>query len=903
VAVMTRSRPRRGGCQAGAGVLLVLALTVSGCTAKRAEVPPPAPLRGRSGRPGDQSAVAFGNGHFGHWRTDRFGLPAFEYTTDQTTDPAARWKTQQGPSTGFWQQVGNDRVVATAHNDGEVRLWDLESGYRLLNAPDEAARHFVGGWGYLNDGRRAWSTRWLDRPAGASSRRVFGVGYFEQDLQAGDVGVRRTVFAPFGDDPVLLAEVTLTNTATTTRTLGWFEYWDVDPRLVPAKLGGGGPTVPQPVGGVRYDPASRTLLAVPRPGGRPRPHASFLSALDAPVAHYQGSGSRFFGSGGTARPAEVGRGRLSDTGAAAAEPTPMLALQAAVRLAPGQQRTLHYAYGYGDPAAIAPLVRRLATRPAAALARSAAAWRAALPGLRLPQDRWLERETVWNAYALRSSASYEDAWGTHLVNQGYAYLYQWGLNAAYRDPLQHALPLIYTAPALARDTLRFAARAQPRHGHIPIAFAGGRTSAVLGRGYRADDQDLWLLWTASEYVLATRDLAVLDRQEPYLGGGRGSVYDHLTTAFRHQLGGVGTGPHGEFRMQSGDWADFEGQSGATESTPTTAQAAWVFGNPQPWAVLAGAATPAQTATLAANITRLLSAPSPIGAASQSASQGHGPVREQPTGKGTTGGVWYALNGPLVWAFAAAAPGLAWREYKANTHAAYAQAYPDNWFGVLSGPDAYDSFQAPSAGQAAIMDYPVQDAHAHAWQLYDTLKLAGIQPTRGGYTIDPRWPFPDFTFTSATIGVRYAAGRVSGHLRPLGAGTVAMSVRLPAGRTGPAVACVDGTPAPVRLRGGVASWRMRLRAGRASRWAVVAGPKEPARPAAPDGVPPPTPAPERRSVFRPGGWRPSARFPLAATARLRSTGRRDGRWRRRHAGVAAPSSETEGPHGLLEGGLR
>jgi hypothetical protein len=91
-----------------------------------------------------------------------------------------------------------------------------------------------------------------------------------------------------------------------------------------------------------------------------------------------------------------------------------------------------------------------------------------------------------------------------------------------------------------------------------------------------------------------------------------------------------------------------------------------------------------------------------------------------------------------------------------------------------------------------MDYPVQDAHAHAWQLYDTLKLAGIQPTRGGYTIDPHWPFPDFTSTSATIGVRYAADRVSGHHRPLGAGTVSMSVRLPAGRTS-RWAVVAGSP--------------------------------------------------------------------------------------------------------------
>jgi Glycosyl hydrolase 36 superfamily, catalytic domain/Glycosyltransferase family 36 len=876
--VMTPSRPHRSGCRAGAGVMLVLALTMTGCTAKRTGPPSSARPGGGPGRPTAGPATAFGDGHFGHWFTDRFGLPAFAYTADQTTDPAARWNSQQGSSTSFWHQVGNDRVVAAAYNDGEVRLWDLERGYRLANAPDEPAQHFVGGYGYLNDGRRAWSTRWLDRPAGAPSRRVFGVGYFEQDLQANDVGVRQTVFAPFGDDPVLLAEVTLTNTAATAKTLQWFEYWDVNPRLVPARLGGPGPTVPQPVAGVRYDPRTRTLLALPRPGARPQPHTIFLSSLDEQVVHHEGSGSRFFGTGDRARPAEVRHGRLSDAGASPAEPTPMLALQATVRLAPGQRHILHYAYGYGDPATIAPLQQRLSTRPATALARSASAWRAALPRLRLPQDRWLERETAWNAYALRSSATYEEAWGAHLVSQGYAYQYQWGLNTAYRDPLQHVLPLIYTAPALARDTLRFAAHAQPRHGHIPIAFVGRRPSDVLGRGYQADDQDLWLLWTASEYVLATRDLAFLDQPEPYLDGGRGSVYDHLRTAFRHQLAGVGTGPHGEFRMQSGDWADFEGQNGSTESTPTTAQAAWVFPffaqvaalhgdrataaaaraaaarltrvvasqwtghwfnrgykgnmpygvdslylNPQPWAVLAGAATPAQVATLAANITRLLSAPSPIGAASQSASRGYGPVREQPTGKGTTGGVWYALNGPLVWAFAASAPALAWREYKANTHAAYAQAYPDNWFGVLSGPDAYDSFQAPSAGQAAIMDYPVQDPHAHAWQLYDTLKLAGIQPAAAGYTIDPHWPFPGFAWTSATVGVNYGTDRVSGHLRPLGAGTVTLSVRLPAGASGPVTACVDGKPSPVRVSGRFASWRMHLGKGRTSRWAAVTGP--------------------------------------------------------------------------------
>ncbi|MDQ2815704.1 MAG: hypothetical protein M3Z75_28635 [Actinomycetota bacterium] len=91
--------------------------------------------------------------------------------------------------------------------------------------------------------------------------------------------------------------------------------------------------------------------------------------------------------------------------------------------------------------------------------------------------------------------------------------------------------------------------------------------------------------------------------------------------------------------------------------------------------------------MAGSIGRLLSGPSPIGAAIQSRSQGHGPVREKPAGTGTNGGTWYAMNGPDLWALGPVDPRLACREYTDNTRAAYAHAYPDNWFGVLSAGTA------------------------------------------------------------------------------------------------------------------------------------------------------------------------------------------------------------------------
>jgi len=824
--------------------------------------------------------TSYGNGHFGHWTTDRFGLPAFVYTADETRDSAARWSDNAGVThTTFWHQVGNDRIVADAYNDGYTQLWDQERQDRFSNQYDASTRHYAGGYGYLDDGRQAWSTLYLDRPVGAAYRRVFGVGYYETEERANGIAARHTVFAPFGDDPALRSEVTLTNTGRSTRRLRYVAYWDVNPLVVPAGFGSHGASVPQPPAATRYDAAGRTLVATPAQGVTPTPHALFLAALTDPVAGYETSVARFFGRGARARPDEVVQGRLSDTVLhdARSGAGVLFALQADVTLAPGASHTLEYAYGYGDTGGIAPLVRRLATRPYGALARSEAAWRATVPTLRLPQDPWLARETVWNAYYLRSSAIYEDAWHTHLISQGYEYQYEWGLNIAYRDPLQHLLPLIYLAPALARDTLRFGARAQPRAGDIPYGFVGGQRFDPNNRGggrARSDDLDLWLLWAGTEYVLATRDFAFLRQREPYYGGGTGTLYDHLKEAYRHQIAGIGVGPHGDYRMLAGDWSDGEGDTGATESTQTTAQAAWVFPffaqladaagdhafaagvraegaalrrvvagqwtghwfnrgykgnapygvdalylNAQPWALLSGAATPARAVTDATNVRDLLSRPSPIGAASESRSQGYGRAREEGNGTAGTGGVWYALNGLAVWAFGAVDPALAYREYRDNTHAAYAQAYPDNWFGVLSGPDSYNSFESPRAGQAALMDYPVQDAHAHAWQLYDTYKEAGIQPTGDGYTIDPHWPFRDFAWDGGIVGVRYAGRAVSGYLRPEGSDTVTMRVRLPVGVSHAVSVRVDGRLTSARVGDGFVTWRMRILAGRRAAWTV------------------------------------------------------------------------------------
>ena len=112
-----------------------------------------------------------------------------------------------------------------------------------------------------------------------------------------------------------------------------------------------------------------------------------------------------------------------------------------------------------------------------------------------------------------------------MISQGGYYQYDFGLQEAYRDPLQHMLPLVYADPGLALDVIRYSAQpAGARASHDPL-----RAGAVLqGRSpARAppSDLDLWLLLSASEYGLATaRPRAFFDERLPFAGGGAGSLW-------------------------------------------------------------------------------------------------------------------------------------------------------------------------------------------------------------------------------------------------------------------------------------------------------------------------------------------------------------------------------------------
>src|SRR5690242_11144193 len=180
------------------------------------------PMAAQGQSPGNGSAKkAYGSGYFGEWIEDEFGLPAFRYTCDQINDPKAKTEVNPGilsPSEHI-HQVGNDRIVALASNYGCVRVRQDEGAPKFLNdyAPDRG--WFAGGFGYLTDGKTCVSTYY---PGNAKSfDRVFGSGYFRKKVSGNSWSIDQVIFAPFGDDPVLISEVTLTNSSSAAANLRW----------------------------------------------------------------------------------------------------------------------------------------------------------------------------------------------------------------------------------------------------------------------------------------------------------------------------------------------------------------------------------------------------------------------------------------------------------------------------------------------------------------------------------------------------------------------------------------------------------------------------------------------------------------------------------------------------------
>jgi hypothetical protein len=839
---------------------------------------------------------AFGSGHFGEWITDEHGLPAYNYTCDQINDPKAITPLNEKLRSNreHLHQVGNDRLVGVASNFGYIQVRQDEGCPKFLNDYDPKNNQFGGGIGYLVDDNNIISTFYSGN--GDYFERIFGIGYFRKIVKKYNLSVDQIIFAPYGDNPLLISQVTISNDTDHVKNLRWVEYWGCKAVQfsAPAYYAGYGQRDLSIMNKKRREYSSKFsheislidnsgLLDVKYFQGRkelkkkkfPTPlyenkfsPKTFLISLNGPIEGFSTNALDFFGQGGVSHPDGITKALPSklDT----YDDNSALIIERQIQVKPNQSCTLYFAYGYLlEDVHLKQILERYCKDLSNQWGNTAKNWKNSIIKLSIPEESWVEREVTWHNYYLRSAMTFDDYFNEHILSQGHVYQYIIGAQLALRDPLQHVLPFIYSTPKIVKEIIRYILKTIKEDGEIPYGITG--YGMIVPVPYVPSDLELWLLWVTSEYVIATKDISFLNEviaTYPVYGTQvkTSTVLQRLLLCYRHFTEVSGTGKHGLQRLSNGDWNDAavighapekrhnnirdQGESVLnaamaiyvlnkfaellqfinsndiskkvikyTESQKKAVKAQWngkwfkrawftedlgwigddvLWLEPQPWAIIGNAINDDWISILINNVDKLLRKPSKIGARLLSKNID---TMKREVGMRVNAGIWPSINGTLIWALSYVNSEMAWDEWKKNTLAYHAEAFPDIWYGIWSGPDTYNSDLSKYHGQTHFFeffitgdpkdekdmkedpfgvswtDFPVMNLHPHAWPIFNIIHLIGAHFTIDGIEITPSLPKEEYFFESPLFGFSKSKQGYSGWYAPSVSGSWTFSLKL------------------------------------------------------------------------------------------------------------------------------
>lgn len=237
------------------------------------------------------------------------------------------------------------------------------------------------------------------------------------------------------------------------------------------------------------------------------------------------------------------------------------ALQTAVELGPGEERTFSFILGAGDEFSAADIISGYAdpSRPDAELSQLKEYWHGRLSKLRVktPDPAFDVMVNTWNAY---------QCFITFIWSRAASFLYCGLRNGyGYRDTVQDIQGITHLDTELALEKLRFMLSAQVTNGGgLPLVKydhnAGHEDtpddeSYVKATGhpaYRSDDA-LWLFPTVEKYIAESGDLGFLNEVIPFANGSSATVYNHLKRAIQFNMERLGD--HGLPLGLYSDWND------------------------------------------------------------------------------------------------------------------------------------------------------------------------------------------------------------------------------------------------------------------------------------------------------------------------------------------------------------
>lgn len=557
---------------------------------------------------------AYGSGSFGEWIKDEYGLPVYRYTLDQTKDKRGLtpcnplWR---NPSDHF-HQVGNDRVLALASNYGYVQLRQDEGAPKLLNDFYPPDGQYGGGIGYLVDIDGYLSTYYDGN--NPNFERNFGIGYYRKRVSNQKYQIDQVIFAPYGDEPLLISQVKITNNNPSEVNLRWIEYWGCQHHQLSYRAFMQayffGIAMKQSIGKTasrRRDFAKRfksyfstqlegrALLnkqvftgrsvtdkilwglmqilmatifrkltggAVSMPDEQCEfddlaPPALFLVALDQLPNAFTCDPGSFFGSGQIAEPEHILR-PLNNVLAPNHGQGAML-LEQQFSLKSGESKNCFYAFGYlPKNRSLKEIVDDYSGKKEKLFEQSMSQWKEDGISFSIPDKDWVAREVTWHNYYLHSNLTYDSYFDEHSQQQNGIYQYAFGFNAALRDLCQFTLPHTLLLPSMAKQLIRSILKQMHSDGSFPYGICG--YGMIVPAPFIPSDLHLWMLWAVSEYILGTKDWDFLQEELPFypLHGSpenSQSVIDRLILGYRYLVNTIGFGPHGLLRLLNGDWND------------------------------------------------------------------------------------------------------------------------------------------------------------------------------------------------------------------------------------------------------------------------------------------------------------------------------------------------------------
>jgi hypothetical protein len=532
-------------------------------------------------------------GIFGKWIEGIKGVPAYKYELDQTQDPRALTMTNEA-----WNdrrnhifQIGNDRITATCSNFGYIQVRQDERCPKYLNDYNPSKNQYGGGFGYLKTPSNLLSTFYR----GGEMHREYGAGYFKKITDSAEAKVEEIIFAPYGDDPVLLKKVKITNLSNFPLNCEWYDYFGsflyqfTFTHYCAAQLTFNTKNVSKMRRRLEFD-FHKTVL-IDKSGVEIKrkysPNLSFSRfgqfAAESVFAtlgkrfyskkNYRGfddnppsvlycclnetaevltDSKSFFGKGGAENPQYFSSSCALKNGKD-------MQLLKTIKVVPANESVeFFFLFAYEPLGFSINEIRNkyLSINFQAELERTLHLWETERVSVKIENYENIDKELMWHNTYLRGAMSYSDYFGSHILSQGGHYQYLMGLQGAPRDQLQHSLSFIYTDPKIAREHILFSLREMSTKGELPYATHG--YGMMVAAVMVPSDLQLMLLGFIGEYLLATRDYSFLDYSYTSKLSGENStltVYEGLMLAYKYVRDEVGRGEHGLVKMKTGDWND------------------------------------------------------------------------------------------------------------------------------------------------------------------------------------------------------------------------------------------------------------------------------------------------------------------------------------------------------------